>query len=143
MSVAAVDKTDLITCGDQALTRGNVRVELDFIGEGSSGDYHPDDPDDEPLLRFTILGRRRADGSRRGLPNDDGLEWGSHGEWTPFRDASCCTALSATLPKAEQRKALRYLMDEVFDPAHQGHPIKKLCERLSWISPEWLNKEKA
>jgi len=141
MSLAAVDKTDLISCGDQSLTRGNVRVELDYIGEGFSGDYCHEDPEDEPLLRFTVLGRRRADGSRRGLPNDHGLEWGSHGEWTPFSDASCCTNLPATMPEIEQRKALRYLMDEVFDSARDGHSIKKLCERLSWISPDWLAKE--
>lgn len=141
MSVASVDKTELITCGDQSLIRGNVRVDLEFIGEGSCGDYCPEDPRDEPLLRFSVYGRRRTDFSRRGLPNDDGLEWGEHGEWTPFSDASYCTNLPATLPKATQRKALGYLMDEVFGPARQGNSIKKLCERLSRISPEWLTTE--
>jgi hypothetical protein len=136
----AQDKTEQITCGDLSLTRGNVRVELEFIGEGDCGDHSPEDPDDEPLLRFTILGlRKRADGKGRGLRCDDGLEGGAEGEWAPFYDACYCTQLPATLPEAEQRKALRYLMDEVFDRARDGQPIKKLCERLSWISTDWIN----
>lgn len=31
-------------------------IEWEDIGEGLAGDYNPDDPDDVPLLRFTITG---------------------------------------------------------------------------------------
>ena len=37
------------------LTIKNVSVELEDIGEGLSGDYDPNDKDDIPLLRFTVL----------------------------------------------------------------------------------------
>jgi len=38
----------------------DVRVELEWIGEGYEGDYDPEDPEDVPLLRFTVY-RREGD----------------------------------------------------------------------------------
>jgi hypothetical protein len=135
----AQGKVELITCGDLELTRGDVRVELEWIGEGWCGDYDAEDPDDDPLLRFSVYGRQKA------LPEDSGLEVlrDEDAEWVPFADASYCTQLPATLPEAEQRKALEYLMDEVYAPASAGHPIKKLCEGLSWTSPETIEPQPA
>lgn len=129
-----MDKSELITAGDLELVRGDVKVELDWIGEGISGDYNADDPDDEPLLRFSVL-------RRSGLEGDDpyALESGyEQDEWTPFRDASYCTNISATLPEEKLRGLLEFLMDEVEGPASQGHSIKRLCEGLSWIGNEGM-----
>ncbi len=131
------DKTELITCGDIELVRENVKVVLENIGEGLCGDYDPDDEDDDPLLRFSVYGRR-------GMEADDfALERGYEGEeWAPFSDGSYCTQISATLPEEKLRALLEELMDEVFDAANQGHSIKKLCERLSWIGNEGLPRPK-
>jgi len=129
-----MDKSELITAGDLELVRGDVKVELDWIGEGVSGDYQADDPEDEPLLRFTVL-------RRSGLETNDpyALDAGyEQNEWTPFRDACYCTNISAILPKAKLLELMGVLMDGVFNPASQGHSIKRLCERLSWIGNDGL-----
>jgi len=34
------------------LERGNFRVAWEYIGEGLSGDYNENDPNDSPMLRF-------------------------------------------------------------------------------------------
>jgi len=89
-----MDKTELITCGDIELIRENVKVVLKNIGEGKCGDYCPDDEDDEPLLRFSVYGRR-------GMEADDfALERGYEGEaWAPFCDGSCCTQSARPCPR--------------------------------------------
>jgi len=102
------------------LIRNTIKVELEDIGEGWSGDYDPEDPEDEALLRFSVLRRQGSD-------------------WESLDDASYCTRLRADLPEADQRKALEILMDQVYEPAKDGNSIKKLCERLSWIGPDWLH----
>ena len=101
-----------------SLTDDRVRVDLEHIGEGWSGDYDPDDPKDQPLLRFDVY------------LNDE-----------PLDDASYCTQLPDTLDDTTRGKALRYLMDQVKDPAESGHSIKKLCERLSWIDVSWIGED--
>ena len=100
---------------DIELIRGNVKVELENIGEGWSGDYDPDDPDDEPLLRFTVS-KKDADG-----------------EWQQVDDASYCTQIRADTPEPRLREILNYLMDEVGDSVESGSSIKRRCEWLSWI----------
>ncbi len=106
------------------LIRDDIKVELEYIGEGWDGDYDPSDPEDEPLLRFTVL-----------IKSDDThLDY----DWVQIDDASYCTRLPATLSEAKQRRVLELLMNEVYDPATSGASIKKLCERLSWVGPDWL-----
>ena len=39
---------------DVELIRDSIKVELEWIGEGWDGDYQEDDPEDDPLLRFTF-----------------------------------------------------------------------------------------
>lgn len=88
-------------------------VELEYIGEGRSGDFDETDPDDIPLLRFTVL---------------DQVE--DTGEWLPVDDASYCTNLPATISLAKAEKAALILLGRVEGVPH----LKKLCEKLSWIS---------
>ena len=95
------------------LTAQGVTVELEDIGEGLSGDYDPKDKDDVPLLRFTVL---------------KGNE--------PVEDASYCTQVPTNITIVEATKILGAIMNEVFEPIMQGHSIKKMCERLSWIDRE-------
>ena len=135
------DKTAQITCGDIELIEGNVKVCLEFLGEGSCGDYDAEDPNDEPLLRFSVYGNRAEIEKKNDSTDDYAWDGGGDGEpWVALADASYCTNLPATLPEADQRAALAVLMLEVKDPVEDGHPIKKLCERLSWIAPGWLPK---
>ena len=100
------------------LTKGRVRIDLEHIGEGWNGDYQPDNANDAPLLRFYVY------------LDDEAIE-----------DASYCTQLPDTLPPETKAAAIVYLMEEIYNPASEGHSIKKLCERLSWIHPSWLTPQ--
>ena len=96
-----------------ALTMNDITVELEDIGEGLSGDYDPEDKDDIPLLRFTVL-------------KDD----------EPVEDASYCTQVPTSVTLTEATKVLGAIMLEVALPLTQGYSIKKMCERISWIDRE-------
>ena len=101
------------------LIKGKVRVEWVELGEGMLGAYNPDDPDDVELLRFDV--------SR--------LE---EGEWIDPGDASYCTLFPADASDELKMAGLRLLMNSVYEPCNSGHPIKKLCERLSYICIDWV-----
>jgi len=103
------------------LIKNNVKVEWVELGEGFSGDYDPDDPDDVELLRFDVS-----------VLIDK--------EWVDPGDASYCTLFPVNESDEIKMKALKLIMDEVYEWASQGYSVKKLCERLSWINPEWVTK---
>ena len=111
---------------DLEIIKGKIKVEWSDLGEGLSGDYDPNDPNDIPLLRFDVS--RMED-----FPKD-----GRNMDWEAIDDASYCTNFPVTASDDLKMKALAYLMGEIYEPAEAGNSIKKLCERLSWISPEWL-----
>ena len=95
---------------------GRVRVTLEYIGEGYEGDYDPTDPDDSPLVRFSIDEREL------------GTEY-----WEAVDDSSYCTTIPITTPREQLESVARSILAEVQEPVLAGHSIKKLCERLSWI----------
>ena len=102
------------------LIKDNVRVTLDDeCGEGWDGEYNPDDPDDEMLLRFSV-----------DIFDSD--------VWEPVDNSSYCTQLPATITADDANKALTAIMNEVYSPLQGGYSIKKTCERLSWISKKDL-----
>jgi hypothetical protein len=102
--------------------RGDIMIELVELGEGKVGGYNQDDPDDVELLRFDVSYRDA----------NDTLGWAA------FDDASYCTQLPASATEDQRTKALELLMGHIYEPAMSGNSIKKLCEFLSWISPESL-----
>lgn len=96
-----------------------VKVEWYNADEGWSGDYDPDDPNDENLLRFDVYRR------------------GPDGEWEEVEDASYCTQMPASTCKEVLQRALRMLLKE-YTNALSSNPncsVKKLGESLSWICP--------
>ena len=99
-----------ITSTDQS-----VRVELEHIGEGWSGDYNSEDPDDTPLVRFTVLTRQPT------------------GEWQQVADASYCTQIPATEKPRELQRLASVILMAVYKDAAAGRSIKRTCERLSWL----------
>jgi len=92
------------------------QVLFESIGEGYNGDYDPDDPKDIELLRFTVFEKK-------------------DGEWEPIDDCSYCTLFPTNTPRNIRLAAARLILDRVTD---EGVSKKKLCERLSWIEPEWV-----
>jgi hypothetical protein len=100
--------------GAVSAEENGIRVELEWIGEGNCGDYNEDDPEDEPLLRFTFLEFK-------------------DGDWQQIDDCSYCTQLRADLPDNLKIKALQVLLANF-----PNFGRKKVCERLSWIKVEDL-----
>jgi len=109
--------------GQWTLIKGNVKVGWSRIGEGLSGDYNPEDPNDIELLRF-------------------GVAICHEGEWEPVEDSSYCTNIPANAPEETKKKALEIIMAKVHEPLTKGEPIKRICEQLSWIEPKWIGAKK-
>ena len=101
------------------LERGVACVELSDIGEGEDGDYDTTDPDDAPYLRFDVSVRDGA-------------------TWEAVDDASYCIRFEANATIEIRRALLDRIMDEVHDPIASGQSIKRICERLSWLTPQDL-----
>ena len=89
--------------------RGNVTVQFENLDEGYFGDYHPDDPDDVNLLRFTVYFKGEE-----------------------VDDASYCTQIPASTDASLVQKCAERILREVYDPLTSGFSIKRLGECLSW-----------
>lgn len=90
-------------------------------GEGWSGDYDPEDPDDINLLRFDIY---------KNLSPDSEEDY-----WETVEDASYCTRVPANATLENLTKLL-YIIFKEYDNVLSSDPeasVKKLGESLSWI----------
>ena len=96
-----------------------LKVEWQELGEGDHGDYNPKDPLDIELLRFYIS------------------KW-NEGEWEDIDSASYCTNMPTSATPEQRAAGLDYIARRVVDCVDAGISIKWICERLSWISPDWL-----
>jgi hypothetical protein len=99
-----------------SIIRDDVRVEWDYIGEGISGDYNEDDPNDLELLRFHVSKRESFDDA-----------------WSDVDDGSYCTKMPLETEETVLLQALEIIMDNVYDNVTNGISIKKICENLSHI----------
>jgi hypothetical protein len=88
---------------------------LDFIGEGTDGDYDPENPDDVPLLRYDVC--EKVDG-----------------EWEPLRNGSACCQLSAKEKRADLKKAAKKMLEIVSKTDPQN--LNFVVQLLSWIQME-------
>lgn len=98
------------------------KVVWEYIGEGMSGDYNPEDEKDYPHLRFACY--KRPEGHTKG-----------HFEWEQVDDASYCTCLPISTPKT----ILKLASDKIL--LGLGEDYKKRLEELSWLSLESFKKE--
>lgn len=103
------------------LTRDTVSIAWAELGEGMSGDYNEEDPNDVELLRFDIY--RLVDG-----------------EWEAVDNGSYCTLMPVDTPADIQYKALEFLMDRLHD-AVVNDTHKKIAEAMSWIEPGWVSEK--
>lgn len=104
---------------EMMLEEDGIRVEWEDIGEGICGDYNPEDPDDIPLLRFSVS-----------ILLD--------GQWETVEDASYCTQMPVDTPVPILERALQFLFQEYKSALsdYPYHSVKRLGERLSWIGPD-------
>lgn len=103
-----------------AIQNRRLRVEWVNLNEGECGDYNKDDPEDINYLRFDVYCRE--------TPSDD---------WRPVEDASYSTQVPAGTPCDVLEKKLRTIFDQYnlfIDEILNGGSVKKLGERLSWIT---------
>lgn len=111
---------------ERSLIKGNVKVMLDWIGEGYSGDYDEDDPEDERLLRFYVFVK------------EDGCN-----TFRVLDDASGCTMLSADLPDETIEQALEVLLAN-FHHALSSYPevrgVGDATSRMTYLSEEVLQR---
>ena len=105
---------------------GLVMIEWVNLNEGNSGDFDPDDPSDENLLRFDIYARESTD-----------VEWEDPG------DASYCTSMPASSSDEMLIKGLERILSNMDDTLqwflNRNH--KRLCETLSWMEPSWFKDD--
>lgn len=98
----------------------NIMVRFVDLGEGYDGDFNPQDPYDERLLRFDVLTRE------------------GKGDWEDVPGGSYCTSLPVDLPEEPTRLALKLILETVKPWIQRGESIKGLCDKLSGIDPTWL-----
>lgn len=96
------------------LTESGVSVTLEDIGEGANGDAEEGEP---TLVRFSICR----------LVGD---------EWEPVDDASFCTRVLTSAPKAALERMARSIMDRVGNEVRRGESVRRICEQLSWLEVE-------
>lgn len=101
---------------DLCVELGGFRITWEYIGEGLSGDFDPENPADYPHLRFSC--HKRGESS---------------GEWEEVSDGSYCTRLPTST-------SLEYLLRAallIFGALDQPSPKRRL-EELSWLCMEDL-----
>lgn len=104
------------------LIKDRVRIEWVELGEGWSGDWNPDDPNDEELLRFDV-------------------SWlDDNGEWVDPGDVSYCTRFPASATNVQRTKGLEMLMNAFYEPLmnNNGYGGRKIGEEMSWIDLDWI-----
>ncbi len=95
----------------------------DETREGVDGDFDPNDPKDEPRMRFD-------------LDEFDAAE----DDWVPVDARSYCTQVSARLPKNELEFAARLILRRFISARESGSSAKRAAERLSWISTSHVQR---
>jgi len=118
---------DGISTVDLELVRGNRKVVWEYIDEGWSGEYNPNDPNDTPLLRFSCYEYRGGEGFKVEEPLD----------WVQMDDASYCTRMPVGTPVRILAQAAAIILEAVEDVCY-----KKRLEELSWFEPEDFTKRR-
>ena len=96
-----------------------LKIEWDHIGEGYNGDYNPNDPEDCPLYRFYVST----------IVTSEFEEY-----WEQVDSASYCTQVTDDVSSFELMGGLFIIAVAIFKPLQEGESIKKICEKLSWLS---------
>lgn len=99
--------------------RGNIRVEWVCQGEGYNGEYDPNDPEDELLLRLGVAVRNEETG-----------------DWKIVE--SRCTCFAASASQQDQEAALEILLDRFYDAYSTGshYCLGVLADEMSYISAD-------
>ena len=118
---------------------GMVMVEWVDLGEGTCGEYNPDDPNDIALLRWDAYVKWT------GTPMDEirGLEPAYERDgWACRDDSSFCTQTPVETDEVVLLDLAQLIADELADNLDNGG-WKNRAEEMSYAHPEWLDTESA
>ncbi len=115
------DVEDFETVEVRLTDHSDYMLEWEYIGEGFSGDYDPDDPTDEPLLRFTVYKRVKDMGAV---------------EWEQVDDCSYCTQNNTSTPLDKLVEMGSRILSELEPKLEAGEGVRGAAGALSWIEPE-------
>jgi hypothetical protein len=104
----AQDNSPLAVCRHHG---GDIKVEIEYLGEGFDGDWDPSDPGDMPLVRFRVFDQRREEGDE---------EYDSYS-----------TQIPATMPLV-MMESFACALAEVL--AHEDRGWKRLLQEWSWTT---------
>lgn len=104
------------------LVDGGTMIDFDYIGEGLSGDYDADDPNDVPLLRFYIFKKVYSNPDL-----DSTFIWEQH--------SSYCTQVSADVDIKTEAKLLGIIMETI----KYTNFNKVELEKLSHMDESWAS----
>jgi hypothetical protein len=110
------------TFTDIEVIKDNIRLVWEDIGEGWSGDYNDEDPDDTPLLRFSIDWRENA-----------------NSDWEGLNDASYCTGLPIDTDTDTLCEYAESIIASLSSTKEKPTGYKRTLERWSWLGIEDLN----
>jgi hypothetical protein len=105
---------------------GDVKIVLEYIGEGTSGDYNSLDKNDIPLLRFTTFKKEYV--SQKGTGTDH-PDW----NWEEVDGGSYCTQIPINTPK-DKIQELAITICSKMKKAIKDENVGETGEELSWIS---------
>lgn len=98
------------------------------LGEGLAGDYNPDDPDDENLLRFDVIVTQEF-ADQHDIPHEPTDRPG----WVAPLDNSYCTQVPADTP---ENVLIQLLGNLAKDAYHAGEDLRRRLEELSWMQAD-------
>ncbi len=111
--------------------RNDIKVMLEYIGEGSNGDFI-NDGIDKPLMRMSVAKKQ---------PCNDGREhpdW----DWVDVDNSSYCTQIPVDMDEMLMNDFCKIVVDLVYEPVKAGDSIKRMCEEFSWADEAWIKYNK-
>jgi len=105
-----------MTTADQEITvsMGALKIVWEHLGEGRFGDYNPDDSEDDPLMRFTVL-----------------IYSNKEKDYVPVEDGSYCTLIEVDKATAFELEILGQMILTSFK--NSTNP-KRTLEAASWLT---------
>ena len=127
-----------ITSNAHEAVAEDTKLVLLHLDEGLDGDFDADDPNDKALYRLDVF-LSVAAAERAGL---DFEVYDEEGAWATVQDSSFCTQLPLETVAWIRAELLGFATERVQESLATGSPsLKRVCEALSWMRPEWVDHE--
>jgi len=120
-------------CGEDVACISGDKFKVCFsnLGEGHHGDYNPNDPDDEQLLRIDIWEKT----SQKAFHGINRREIGKKTEWEIASDGSACTGITSNAPVEHLESVLKMVLDDLERGSSSSTP-RYWADEISWFDNE-------